>query len=261
MDGMEPYAAPTAPSAPSTEPVIEIRDLCIGFGGRPVLRGFDLTVFRGENVMVLGRSGSGKSVLIKCIVGLLRPDSGSIRVLGQDVLSLDPAALDRLRVHIGFLFQSSALYDSMTVRENLLFPLRRHAFARKPEERDARVHEALANVGLEQSADLYPAELSGGMRRRIGLARTLVLAPEIVLYDEPTSGLDPVTAREIVELILGLQRKYRTSSVIISHDLNVARLAANRIAVLIDGRNHAEGTYDELRAMPDNRIEQFFTSL
>ncbi|MBS1583858.1 MAG: ATP-binding cassette domain-containing protein [Bacteroidetes bacterium] len=256
MDTLEP----TAPAA-TAEAVIEVRDLCIGFGGRPVLRGFDLTVRRGENMMVLGRSGSGKSVLIKCLVGLLRPDSGSIRILGQDVLALDQEALDRLRVRIGFLFQSSALYDSMTVRENLEFPLRRHALARKPAERDARVREALANVGLEHSADLYPAELSGGMRRRIGLARTLVLAPEIVLYDEPTSGLDPITAREIVELILGLQRKYRTSSVIISHDLHVARLAANRIAVLIDGRNHAEGTYDELRAMSDPQIQRFFTSL
>lgn len=256
MDTLEP-AVPAA----TAEAVIEVRDLCIGFGGRPVLRGFDLTVHRGENMMVLGRSGSGKSVLIKCLVGLLRPDSGSIRILGQDVLALDQEALDRLRVRIGFLFQSSALYDSMTVRENLEFPLRRHALARKPAERDARVREALANVGLEHSADLYPAELSGGMRRRIGLARTLVLAPEIVLYDEPTSGLDPITAREIVELILGLQRKYRTSSVIISHDLHVARLAANRIAVLIDGRNHAEGTYDELRAMSDPQIQRFFTSL
>lgn len=249
----------TGPVPPvESDVVIRVRNLHKAFGANKVLQGFDLDVRRGENVMVLGKSGSGKSVLIKCIVGLLRPERGSIHVLGQDVLALDQEALDRLRVKIGFLFQSSALYDSMTVRENLEFPLRRHWFARKEGERDALVKEALENVGLEHTADMYPSELSGGMRRRIGLARTLILRPEIVLYDEPTTGLDPITGKEIVELILRLQRKYGTSSVIISHDLNVARLAANRVAVLIDGRNHAEGSYAELRSMTDPLVEQFF---
>lgn len=257
---METAAATLIPGPVPREAgtVIRIRGLHKAFGANKVLQGFDLDVYRGENVMVLGRSGSGKSVLIKCLVGLLRPDAGSIEVLGQDVLALDHEALDRLRVRIGFLFQSSALYDSMTVRENLEFPLRRHWIARTQAERDELVREALENVGLEHTAAMYPSELSGGMRRRIGLARTLILRPEVVLYDEPTTGLDPITGKEIVELILRLQRKYGTSSVIISHDMNVARLAANRVAVLIDGRNHACGTYEELRAMTDPLIERFF---
>jgi phospholipid/cholesterol/gamma-HCH transport system ATP-binding protein len=179
-------------------------------------------------------------------------------VLGQDVFALDQEELDRLRVRIGFLFQSSALYDSMTVRENLEFPLRRHWIAQGAGEQQALVAEALENVGLEHAIDMYPSELSGGMRRRIGLARTLILKPEIVLYDEPTTGLDPVTGKEIVDLILLLQKKYNTSSVIISHDLNVARPAANRIAVLVDGRNHVEGSYDQLHRSTDPKVQQFF---
>ncbi len=240
------------------EHVVEVRGLHKAFGKNKVLHGFDMDVHRGENVMVLGKSGSGKSVLIKCMVGLLRPDEGHVSVLGNDVFALDHDALDRLRVKIGFLFQSSALYDSMTVRENLEFPLRRHWIAQKEEERENLVLEALENVGLSKAIDLYPSELSGGMRRRIGLARTLILKPEVVLYDEPTTGLDPITGKEIVELILELQQKYRTSSVIISHDLNVAKLAANRIVVLIDGINYAEGTYDELRRSDDPKVKQFF---
>ena len=240
------------------EPVIRVRGLSKAFGENAVLRGFDMDLQRGENLMVLGKSGSGKSVLIKCIVGLLHPDRGSIHVLGEDVLALESEALDRLRVKIGFLFQSSALYDSMTVRENLEFPLRRHWIAQEQGERDELVREALENVGLAHTIDLYPSELSGGMKRRIGLARTLILRPEIVLYDEPTTGLDPVTGKEIVELILELQRKYHTSSVIISHDLNVARLAANRIIVLMDGVARAQGTYDELHASTDPKVNQFF---
>ena len=259
---MEPALHPTvhapAKAGAQAEVVIAVKGLCKSFGEKKVLQGFDLTVERGESGMVLGKSGSGKSVLIKCLVGLLRPDAGSITVLGQDVLTLDHDALDRLRVKIGFLFQSSALYDSMTVRENLEFPLRRHGMKQSADERDALVKEALENVGLEKTMDLYPSELSGGMQRRIGLARTLILKPEVVLYDEPTTGLDPITGKEIVELILRLQKKYGTSSVIISHDLNVAKLAANRIAVLIDGRNHAEGSYEELHAMDDPQVKPFF---
>ncbi len=242
----------------NAEEVIVVRDLHKAFGEKKVLQGFDLTVHRGESVMVLGKSGSGKSVLIKCLVGLLKPEQGNITVLGQDVFALDHDALDVLRVKIGFLFQSSALYDSMTVRENLEFPLRRHSFKQEAGERDALVKEALENVGLENTIDMYPSDLSGGMRRRIGLARTLILKPEIVLYDEPTTGLDPITGKEIVELILQLQKKYGTSSVIISHDMNVARIATDRIAVLMEGRNHAEGTFEELKGMDDPLVKQFF---
>jgi phospholipid/cholesterol/gamma-HCH transport system ATP-binding protein len=240
------------------EPVISLRGLCKSFGGNHVLRDLDLDLFRGENVMVLGKSGSGKSVLIKCIVRLLMPDRGTIRVLGQDVLALDQEALDRLRVKIGFLFQSSALYDSMTVQENLEFPLRRHWLSRSQGDTDALVEEVLNAVGLAHTRSMYPSELSGGMRRRIGLARTLILKPEIMLYDEPTTGLDPITGKEIVELILQLQRTYNTSSIIISHDLNVAKLAADRIAVLYEGRNHVEGTYQDLLASTDPVVRQFF---
>ena len=252
----DPYP-PGQPNA-AAERVIRIQDLHLSFGSNHVIRGFSLDLHRGENVMVLGRSGSGKSVLIKCIVRLLRPDSGRIEVLGQDILALDQDALDHLRVKIGFLFQSSALYDSMTVQENLEFPLRRHWIATTPGEADALVGEVLAAVGLSETRNLYPSELSGGMKRRIGLARTLILKPEIVLYDEPTTGLDPITGKEIVELILDLQRRYNTSSIIISHDLHVAKLAANRIAVLHGGRNYLEGTYEELRRSDDELMKRFF---
>lgn len=240
------------------DPVISVRGLCKSFGKNHVLRDFDLDVFRGENVMVLGKSGSGKSVLIKCIVGLLAPDKGRISVLGQEVHALDQQELDRLRVKIGFLFQSSALYDSMTVEENLEFPLRRHWMSTSKGQTDALVEEVLTAVGLAHTRKMYPSELSGGMRRRIGLARTLILKPEIMLYDEPTTGLDPITGKEIVELILQLQRTYNTSSIIISHDLNVAKLAADRIALLYEGRNHLEGTYQELLASTDPVVRQFF---
>ncbi|HMN04534.1 MAG TPA: ATP-binding cassette domain-containing protein [Flavobacteriales bacterium] len=243
------------------EVVVRLRGLKKAFGSNEVLKGFDLDVYRGENVMVLGRSGSGKSVLIKCVVRLLEPDAGTVEVLGEDVLALDPAALDRLRVRVGFLFQSSALYDGMTVEENMEFPLRRHWIAMAPKEVDARVEEALQAVGLAHTRHMYPAELSGGMKRRIGLARTLITKPEVVLYDEPTAGLDPITSMEMVELILDLQRNYGTSSIIISHDLNVAKLAADRIALLHDGRNYAGGTYDALRASTDPVVERFFQTL
>jgi len=257
MEEKQPDTAPAAPDA-STEKVISIRGLTKSFGEKKVLQGFDLDVRRGENLMVLGKSGSGKSVLIKCIVRLLDPDAGSISVLGQDVLTLDQEALDRVRVKIGFLFQSSALYDSMTVKENLEFPLRRHWIDRKHQDVDALVEEVLTAVGLPQTREMYPSELSGGMRRRIGLARTLILKPEIVLYDEPTTGLDPISGKEIVELILELQRTYGTSSIIISHDLHVAKLAANRIALLHEGRNYLEGTYKDLLDSDDPLVKKFF---
>lgn len=256
---MEALTVPQAPMAAITdERVVEVSGLVKAFGANTVLNGFRLELRRGENLMVLGKSGSGKSVCIKCIVRLLQPDAGSIRVLGQDVLAMDQDELDRLRVRIGFLFQSSALYDSMTVQENLEFPLRRHWLARDARKTNDLVEEVLNAVGLPHTRDLYPSELSGGMKRRIGLARTLILKPEIVLYDEPTTGLDPITGKEIVELILQLQRSYNTSSIIISHDLNVAKLAANRIIVLHEGRNYVEGSYDDLRASKDPVVRSFF---
>ncbi|MFM8918218.1 MAG: ABC transporter ATP-binding protein, partial [Bacteroidota bacterium] len=193
------------------EHVIEIKGLKKSFGENRVLDGFDLNVPRGNNVVVLGKSGSGKSVLIKCIVRLLEPDEGSISVLGENVLEMDHDELDRMRVRIGFLFQNSALYDSMTVRENLEFPMRRHWFDITKDDADQRVNEALENVGLLSAAEMMPSDLSGGMRKRIGLARTLILRPEFVLYDEPTTVLDPISGREIVELIMDLQQKYNTS--------------------------------------------------
>jgi phospholipid/cholesterol/gamma-HCH transport system ATP-binding protein len=248
-------------SIPPDEPVIEVTGLYKSFGNNTVLRDFSLKVFKGENVVVLGKSGSGKSVLIKCIVGLLTPDQGKIKVLGRDVTAMDPKELDEIRVHIGFLFQNSALYDSMTVRENLEFPMRRHLAHLTDEESDNIVKSALENVGLLHTLDMMPAELSGGMRKRIGLARTLILKPELVLYDEPTTGLDPITGREIVQLMLTLQKKFNTSSIIISHDMEVAHTTANRVIILVDGCNYAEGTFEELKRSNDPKVKQFFTSV
>jgi phospholipid/cholesterol/gamma-HCH transport system ATP-binding protein len=242
----------------TTEPVVEIEHLFKSFGENKVLQDFDMKLFRGENVAVLGKSGSGKSVLIKCIIGLLQPESGSINVLGKNVLGLSHDELDEIRVKIGFLFQSNALYDSMTVRENLEFPLRRHKKENSKAEVNELVMEALTNVGLAHTVDMMPSELSGGMRKRIGLARTLILKPEIILYDEPTTGLDPVTGRDISHLILEMQKKYNTSSLIISHDMNCIKITANRIITLIDGRRYADNTYEELKKSNDNQVNQFF---
>jgi phospholipid/cholesterol/gamma-HCH transport system ATP-binding protein len=240
------------------ETVIKIDGLCKSFGTNRVLDHFDLSLFRGENLVVLGKSGSGKSVLIKCIIGLIQPEHGKIRVLGENILNLNQTALDHIRVKVAFLFQSNALYDSMTVRENLEFPLRRHTFQLSPEEVDGMVMEALQNVGLERTVDMMPSELSGGMRKRIALARTLILKPEIILYDEPTTGLDPITSLEIISLINKIQEKYQTSSMIISHDMKCVKLVAQRIAMLIDGKCYALGTYEELSASRDEKIRQFF---
>ena len=240
------------------EAVITIEGLCKSFGTNKVLDDFNLSLYRGESLVVLGKSGSGKSVLIKCIIGLMRPERGKIMVLGQDVLALNHAALDEIRVKVGFLFQSNALYDSMTVRENLEFPLRRHSFHLTQKEVNNMVMEALQNVGLEHTVDMMPAELSGGMRKRIALARTLILKPEIILYDEPTTGLDPITSMEIIALMKTIQEKYQTSSIIITHDMKCVKLAAHRVAMLIDGRCYAEGTYDELKTAEDEKVKQFF---
>ena len=248
-------------NSPDKELVIEITALKKAFGTNRVLDGFDLNVHRGENVVVLGKSGSGKSVLIKCVVGLLKQDSGTIKVLGNEISEMKQEALDEIRVKIGFLFQNNALYDSMTVRENLEFPMRRHWFNQTKEEIDGLVKEALENVGLSHTTDMMPADLSGGMRKRIGLARTLILKPEIVLYDEPTTGLDPITGKEIVDLMMSLQKKYNISSIIISHDIQVAHKTGNKIVVLLEGKNYAEGTFEELSKNPDPKIKQFFESM
>lgn len=238
--------------------VIHIKGLYKSFGTNKVLRGLDLDLLRGESLVVLGKSGSGKSVLIKCIIGLIQPDHGQITVLGEDVLNLNHDALDQVRMKVGFLFQSNALYDSMTVRENLEFPLRRHTFNLDQAEVNDMVMEALDNVGLGHTVDMMPAELSGGMRKRIALARTLILKPEIILYDEPTTGLDPITALEIINLMNDIQEKYKTSSIIITHDMKCVQIASDRVAMLIDGICYALETYENLKASTDEKIRQFF---
>ena len=239
-------------------PVIVIEHLYKKFGKNIVLKDFNLTVLQEENVVVMGKSGAGKSVLIKCIIGLLKPDSGKILVFGDNVPDLSTDELDRVRTKIGFLFQANALYDSMTVRENLEFPLRRHWIDLTQKHVNQIVLEALDNVGLKNTVDMMPSELSGGMLKRIALARTLILKPEIILYDEPTTGLDPVTSREIDSLILKLQKKYHTSSIVISHDMNCVKNIADRVILLLDGKCYANGTYDELDHSSDEKIKQFF---
>jgi phospholipid/cholesterol/gamma-HCH transport system ATP-binding protein len=213
----------------------------------------------GENLVVMGKSGSGKSVMIKCVIGLETPDSGSIFVMNKEINTLEREEIDELRTEIGFLFQGSALYDSMSVRENLEFPLRRHTkkFG-KIEDTTPLVMEALESVGLASAIDLMPNELSGGMKRRIALARTLILKPKIILYDEPTTGLDPITSKEIILLMQSIQEKYNTSSIIITHDVDCAKAIANRMVLLIDGINYIEGTFDELNASNDPKVQAFF---
>jgi phospholipid/cholesterol/gamma-HCH transport system ATP-binding protein len=239
--------------------VIEVENLNKSFGDNHVLRNFNLQLMRGQSLAILGKSGSGKSVLIKCIIRLLDADEGSIEVLNQNIGDLSREELDVLRARVGFLFQSNALYDSMTVRENLEFPLRRHWGEEQREWGTERaILEALADVGLEHTIDMMPAELSGGMRKRVALARTLILRPEIILYDEPTTGLDPVTAREISHLMVDVQKKYNSSSIIISHDMNCIDITANRVIMLIEGTRYAEDTFDNLQQSRDQRIKEFF---
>lgn len=242
----------------AAETVVNIKGLNKAFGDHVVLNGFDLELKRGENRVVLGKSGSGKSVLIKCIIGLLEPDAGTVEVLGRNIPDLNHADLDQIRVKIGFLFQSNALYDSMTVRQNLEFPLRRHWLQVTQKTVDEMVMEALDNVDLKHTVDMMPAELSGGMRKRIALARTLILKPEIILYDEPTTGLDPITSLEIIDLINAIREKYKTSAIIITHDLKCVRLTADLVTMLIDGRNYQTATYQALSQSDDPKIRQFF---
>ena len=241
-----------------SEPMIEINNLKIGFTDHEVLNNVSLKLLNGENLVVLGKSGSGKSVLIKCIVRLLKPDSGTIEVLGSNVSSLDRKELNELRKKVGFLFQSGALYDSMTVKQNLEFPLQRIKKHLSKEEVNEKINEVLEAVGLPEVLNKMPSQLSGGMRKRISLARTIIVDPLIMLYDEPTTGLDPVTSDEISSLINEVQKKYKTSSLIITHDIECARSTADRIIMLHDGDVYSEGTLEDFENSLDPMIVSFF---
>lgn len=238
--------------------VATVRNLRKSFGEREVLKGMNLDLYESENLVILGRSGTGKSVLIKCMVGLIRPDSGTIEVLGKNVFTLNPKELNALRLQVGFSFQGSALYDSMTVRENLEFPLKRNLKIFDKHKLEELVTTALEDVGLAHTINQMPSELSGGMKKRVGIARTLILKPKIMLYDEPTSGLDPITSIEINDLILSVREKYKTSSIIITHDISSAKHTADRIIALIDGYNKVEGPFEKLSETTDPDLEPFF---
>jgi phospholipid/cholesterol/gamma-HCH transport system ATP-binding protein len=238
--------------------VIEMQHLKKSFGNNHVLRDIDLVINKGENLAILGQSGTGKSVLIKCIVGLLEIDDGKLVIFGKDISELKNKELIETQKRIGFLFQSGALYDSMTVRENLEFPLRKQLHSISKEELDSLIKESLHDVGLDKAIDKTPSELSGGMRKRLGLARTLILKPDIMLYDEPTTGLDPITSKEISNLILEVQRKYHTTSIIITHDIECTKLTADRIIVIKGGVCATEGTFDELEKSSDPWVRSFF---
>jgi phospholipid/cholesterol/gamma-HCH transport system ATP-binding protein len=240
------------------EHVLEINNLKISFGEQAVLKGISLQLLNGENLVVLGKSGSGKSVLIKCIVRLLNPDEGTINLLGEDMIKLNGKKLGELRQKIGFLFQSGALYDSMNVKQNLEFPLRRIKKHLSQNEIDEKVKEVLNNVGLLDALNKMPSQLSGGMQKRISLARTIIIDPLIMLYDEPTTGLDPVTSDEISSLILEVQKKYKTSSIIITHDIECVRSTANRVIMLNEGLVYHQGTLDEFENSEDKLIKSFF---
>lgn len=239
-------------------PVIVFKNVHKSFGDNKVLKGLNLTVNNGEDLVILGRSGTGKSVTIKCLVGLVEPDEGEVSVFGTKLNNLSYKDINDVRIRIGFMFQNGALYDSMSVRQNLVFTLKHHTHGLSQEVIDKEVMDALQSVGLEESIDKMPAELSGGMRKRIALARTLIIKPEIILYDEPTSGLDTITAREISELMVSVQEKRKTSSIVITHDMACAKLTGNRIVILKDGVMHAEGTYDELEKSSDEWVRSFF---
>lgn len=251
-----PYEDVRVTEAP--EVMASIRNLWKSFGDHQVLKGINLDLYKSENLVILGRSGTGKSVLIKCMVGLMKPDSGTITVLGKDVFSLDARELNDLRLQIGFSFQGSALYDSMTIRDNLEFPLKRNFGITSRSELNDLVMDALEDVGLAHTVNRMPAELSGGMRKRVGIARTLILKPKIMLYDEPTSGLDPITAMEINDLIMHMREKYRMSSIIITHDISSAKHTSDRVVAIVDGQNRLEGTFDEIRHTKDPQLEPFF---
>jgi phospholipid/cholesterol/gamma-HCH transport system ATP-binding protein len=240
------------------EPIITIKNLHKTFGKNKILRGINLTVNKGEDLVVLGRSGSGKSVTIKCLVGLVKADKGNIEIFGTDVTKINNEELNEVRTRIGFMFQNGALYDSMSIRQNLAFTLKHHTRNLSQPAIEKEILEALDSVGLKETIDKMPSELSGGMKKRIALARALIVKPEIILYDEPTSGLDTITSREISELILSVQKKYKTSSIIITHDMACAKMTANRILILKDGVITAEGTYSELEKSKDEWVRSFF---
>ncbi|MGN6181601.1 MAG: ABC transporter ATP-binding protein [Mucilaginibacter sp.] len=240
------------------EVVIDIKGLKKSFGKKEVLKDINLQVHKGENVVILGKSGEGKSVTIQCIVGLLMPNSGTLKVFGGEVPDMDEEELKELRIKVGFLFQSAALYDSMSVRENLEFPLTRVLKMKNQHEIDERVQEVLEGVGLMDAIDKMPSDLSGGMRKRVGLARTLILKPEIMLYDEPTTGLDPVTSREISQLILDMQKKYKTTSIIITHDMDCARITSDRVLMMNSGEFIAEGTFKEMERSDNEFVRSYF---
>ncbi|SFE91518.1 ABC transporter ATP-binding protein [Sunxiuqinia elliptica] len=241
------------------EIVIDIKHLKKAFKRNEVLKDVNLQLAKGENLVILGKSGTGKSVLPKCIVRLIEADRGEIHVLGKDILKLEATELDEVRKKVGYLFQGGALYDSMTVKQNLVFQIRRTQLEKNKAELRDLVEEALANVGLKDAMQKMPAELSGGMKKRIGLARTLILKPSIILYDEPTTGLDPVTAGEISELILDVQQKYNTSSIIITHDMKCARMTSNSIRIMKNGKFEVVGSYDELRHSDDPEVRAYFS--
>jgi phospholipid/cholesterol/gamma-HCH transport system ATP-binding protein len=242
----------------NSEKVINVEGLKKSFNSQHVLKGVDLQLYQGENLVILGKSGTGKSVLIKCLVRLIEPDEGSLVILSENIMELDAKKLTEYRKKVGFLFQGGALYDSMTVRENLLFPLERSGKGFSGSEMEDKIHETLKNVNLEDAIDKWPAELSGGMKKRIALARTLILHPKIILYDEPTTGLDAVTAKDISHLILEMQENYDVSSIIITHDINCAKITSNRILMLKNGKFYDEGTYDELSDSSDSWTRAFF---
>lgn len=242
----------------SRDVMIEIAGLKKAFGTKVVLSDINMKLYKGENLVVLGKSGTGKSVAIKCIVGLLTQDSGTLKVMGGEVKDLPEEELKALRVKVGFLFQSGALYDSMTVEQNLEFPLTRVLKLTDRNEIRQRIEEVLEGVGLLDAIDKMPSDLSGGMRKRVGLARTLILKPAIMLYDEPTTGLDPITSREISELMIQMQEKYQTSSIIITHDMACAKITGDRLLVMNNGEFIAEGEYEQLENGPDEFVRSFF---
>jgi len=256
-----PEKTSTEKSPDKKEVVIDIGHLKKSFGSKDVLKDINLSVHRGENVVVLGRSGQGKSVTIQCIVGMLMPDKGTLKVFGEEIQELNEKELKELRIKIGFLFQSGALYDSMTVRENLEFPLTRVLKIKEQSELNKRVEEVLEGVGLADAADKMPSDLSGGMRKRAGLARTLIVHPEIMLYDEPTTGLDPITSREISELILNMQKKYKTTSIIITHDMECARITADRVLIMNEGEFIEEGSFESLKKSDNEIVKSFFKDI
>ncbi|MDO9551188.1 ABC transporter ATP-binding protein [Rhodonellum sp.] len=241
------------------EKIAEMKGLTKSFGDLKVLQGVDLDLYKGENLVVLGKSGSGKSVLIKILVGLLKKDEGSVMVMGKEISELKLKELNALRLKIGFSFQNSALYDSMTVRENMEFPLVRNVKNLTRKEIDTKIEGLLDSVGLPQSINQMPSELSGGQKKRIGIARTLILNPQIMLYDEPTAGLDPITCVEINTLINQVREEYNTSSIVITHDLTCAKATGDRVAVLLDGQFKAVGEFSEVfENATDERIKSFY---